>query len=37
VLERAAPRLGEHNEMVYRQRLGYEAEELKELEEAGVI
>ncbi len=37
VLERAAPRLGEHNEMVYCERLGYDAEELTELEEAGVI
>jgi crotonobetainyl-CoA:carnitine CoA-transferase CaiB-like acyl-CoA transferase len=37
VLERAAPLLGEHNEMVYCERLGYDAEELRELEKAGVI
>jgi len=37
VLERAAPRLGEHNETVYCERLGYDPEELRELEEAGVI
>jgi CoA:oxalate CoA-transferase len=37
VLERAAPLLGEHNEKVYCERLGYEKEELKELEDAGVI
>jgi crotonobetainyl-CoA:carnitine CoA-transferase CaiB-like acyl-CoA transferase len=36
-LERAAPLLGEHNEAVYCERLGYDAEELRELEEAGVI
>jgi crotonobetainyl-CoA:carnitine CoA-transferase CaiB-like acyl-CoA transferase len=37
VLERAAPRLGEHNETVYCERLGYDAEELAELKRAGVI
>ncbi|GAG29208.1 unnamed protein product, partial [marine sediment metagenome] len=37
VLERAAPLLGEHNEMVYCERLGYDTDELKELEKAGVI
>jgi crotonobetainyl-CoA:carnitine CoA-transferase CaiB-like acyl-CoA transferase len=37
VLERAAPLLGEHNETVYCERLGYDAEELTELEKAGVI
>jgi crotonobetainyl-CoA:carnitine CoA-transferase CaiB-like acyl-CoA transferase len=36
-LERAAPRLGEHNETVYRERLGYDTEELRKLEKAGVI
>jgi len=37
VLERAAPLLGEHNEMIYCKRLGYDAEELRKLEKAGVI
>jgi crotonobetainyl-CoA:carnitine CoA-transferase CaiB-like acyl-CoA transferase len=37
VLERAAPLLGEHNEAVYCERLGYDGEELRELEQAGVI
>jgi len=37
VLERAAPLLGEHNEAVYCERLGYGEEELKELRKAGVI
>jgi crotonobetainyl-CoA:carnitine CoA-transferase CaiB-like acyl-CoA transferase len=37
VLERAAPLLGEHNEMVYCERLGYDTDELRELEKAGVI
>lgn len=33
----AAPLLGEHNEKVYRERLGYSREELTELRRAGVI
>jgi crotonobetainyl-CoA:carnitine CoA-transferase CaiB-like acyl-CoA transferase len=37
VFERAAPLLGEHNEDVYCERLGYKREELRQLEEAGVI
>jgi len=37
VLECAAPLLGEHNEMVYCERLGYDMEELRKLEKAGVI
>jgi len=37
VLERAAPLLAEHNEMVYRERLGYDTETLRKLEKAGVI
>lgn len=37
VLERAAPLLGEHNESVYCERLGYNAEDLRNLEKAGVI
>jgi len=36
-LERAAPLLGEHNEMVYCERLGYDTDELRKLEKAGVI
>jgi len=36
-LERAAPLLGEHNETVYCDRLGYDREELKALRDAGVI
>jgi crotonobetainyl-CoA:carnitine CoA-transferase CaiB-like acyl-CoA transferase len=36
-LERAAPLLGEHNETVYCERLGYDTEELRQLEEAGVV
>jgi CoA:oxalate CoA-transferase len=35
--EGAAPLLGEHNEMVYCQRLGFSREELARLAEAGVI
>ena len=37
VFERAAPLLGEHNEAVYCERLGYDEKELRELEKAGVI
>ena len=36
-LERAAPLLGEHNQAVYCGRLGYDGEELTELQRAGVI
>ena len=36
-LERAAPLLGEHNETIYCERLGYDRERLRELAEAGVI
>ena len=36
-LERAAPLLGEHNESIYCERLGYDRNELRELEDAGVI
>ncbi len=36
-LERAAPLLGEHNEEILCERLGYGREELKDLEEAGAI
>ena len=36
-LERAAPLLGEHNESVYCERLGYSREELSALANAGVI
>jgi crotonobetainyl-CoA:carnitine CoA-transferase CaiB-like acyl-CoA transferase len=36
-LERPAPLLGEHNETVYCERLGYGREELQALREAGVI
>jgi crotonobetainyl-CoA:carnitine CoA-transferase CaiB-like acyl-CoA transferase len=35
--ERAAPLLGEHNEKIYCERLGYDREELRELQKAGVI
>ncbi len=37
MLERAAPLLGEHNESIYCERLGYSREELNALENAGVI
>jgi crotonobetainyl-CoA:carnitine CoA-transferase CaiB-like acyl-CoA transferase len=36
-LERAAPLLGEHNEIIYRQRFGYDRQELRALQETGVI
>ncbi len=36
-LRRAAPLLGEHNEVVYGQRLGYAAEKLQALRDSGVI
>jgi len=36
-LERAAPVLGEHNQAIYCERLGYDTEELKQLQKAGVI
>ncbi|MFI5397764.1 MAG: CaiB/BaiF CoA transferase family protein [Candidatus Binatia bacterium] len=36
-LERAAPLLGEHNAIIYRDQLGYGADELRALQEAGVI
>jgi CoA:oxalate CoA-transferase len=36
-LERAAPLLGEHNEMVYRERLGYDTQELAAMRESGII
>jgi crotonobetainyl-CoA:carnitine CoA-transferase CaiB-like acyl-CoA transferase len=36
-LERAAPLLGEHNESIYCERLGYSREELNALANAGVI
>jgi len=36
-LERAAPLLGEHNDIIYRERLGYEGDELRSLQETGVI
>ena len=36
-LERAAPLLGEHNETIYCERLGYDREKLRELAAAGVI
>jgi crotonobetainyl-CoA:carnitine CoA-transferase CaiB-like acyl-CoA transferase len=36
-LERAAPLLGEHNETIYCERLGYDVEELRELQRAGAI
>jgi crotonobetainyl-CoA:carnitine CoA-transferase CaiB-like acyl-CoA transferase len=35
--ERPAPRLGEHNEYVYRTLLGYTAEELADLERRGLV
>lgn len=37
MLERAAPLLGEHNRTIYCERLGFGSEELRELEDAGVI
>ncbi len=36
-LERPAPLLGEHNEAVYGQRLGYSSDELSTLRDAGII
>jgi crotonobetainyl-CoA:carnitine CoA-transferase CaiB-like acyl-CoA transferase len=36
-LESAAPLLGEHNERIYCERLGYDREELSDLEKTGVI
>jgi crotonobetainyl-CoA:carnitine CoA-transferase CaiB-like acyl-CoA transferase len=36
-LERAAPLLGEHNEIIYCQRLGYDKQKLRALQEIGVI
>jgi crotonobetainyl-CoA:carnitine CoA-transferase CaiB-like acyl-CoA transferase len=36
-LERAAPLLGEHNENIYCERLGYDRQELRALQETGVI
>ncbi len=36
-LERPAPLLGEHNEQILCQRLGYSKEELVDLEKAGVV
>jgi crotonobetainyl-CoA:carnitine CoA-transferase CaiB-like acyl-CoA transferase len=36
-LERAAPLLGEHNERIYCERLGFDRDELRNLEDAGVI
>jgi CoA:oxalate CoA-transferase len=36
-LKHAAPLLGEHNEIIYGERLGYGREELRELKNAGVI
>ena len=36
-LERAAPLLGQHNQKIYCERLGYDGEDLRELENAGVI
>lgn len=36
-LERAAPLLGEHNEIIYCERLGYDKQELQALQETGVI
>jgi crotonobetainyl-CoA:carnitine CoA-transferase CaiB-like acyl-CoA transferase len=36
-LERAAPLLGEHNEEIYCERLGYGREELSALRKSGVI
>jgi len=36
-LERAAPLLGQHNEKIYCERLGYNREELRELQNSGVI
>jgi crotonobetainyl-CoA:carnitine CoA-transferase CaiB-like acyl-CoA transferase len=36
-LARAAPLLGEHNDLIYRERLGYEERELQALQDSGVI
>jgi CoA:oxalate CoA-transferase len=36
-LERAAPLLGEHNDIIYRERLGYDGQELRALQNDGVI
>jgi len=36
-LARAAPLLGEHNDFIYRERLGYEIDELRALQDTGVI
>ncbi len=36
-LARAAPRLGEHNDFIYRERLGYGIDELRALQDSGVI
>jgi crotonobetainyl-CoA:carnitine CoA-transferase CaiB-like acyl-CoA transferase len=36
-LERSAPLLGEHNERIYCERLGFDRDELRNLEDAGVI
>jgi len=36
-LERAAPLLGEHNDLIYRERLGYGSDELRRLREAGAL
>jgi crotonobetainyl-CoA:carnitine CoA-transferase CaiB-like acyl-CoA transferase len=36
-LEHAAPLLGQHNEKIYCERLGYDREELRELQNSGVI
>ncbi len=36
-LERAAPQLGEHNDSIYRERLGFAADALRAWQEAGVI
>jgi len=36
-LERAAPLLGEHNDTIYCERLGYDEQELRALQETGVI
>ena len=36
-LERPAPVLGEHNDLIYRERLGYGADELRALRERGVL
>jgi len=36
-LDRPAPVLGEHNDLIYRGRLGYGTDELRELHESGVV